>query len=306
MTFEGHAVLAGTAEWEEAPAPRKRWGVTSETGRLSDVLLSEPRHLAMIPCNEVTKEWLADGHRTCSASAAGQHKAFADALRIAGVTSWFVPARSGMADLSFTRDAVTMTPWGAVGLRPAVTHRRAETDHVLATLRTIGVPVAGRIEQGHVEGGDVCLVRNGLVLIGVSDDRTDEAGARQLGAFFERKGWRAMTTRLDSKFLHLDTVLSMASDDVAVACRDALDPELLRELVGLGIELVEASLEDVSALGANIFSLGGGRVVASSATPGINSALAKHGLDVIGVEIGEFAKCGGGPHCLTMPLLRAD
>ena len=51
-----------------------RWGVDSETGRLSDVLLSTPAHLAMVPCNAVTRDSLARGLSSCPASAGAQHR----------------------------------------------------------------------------------------------------------------------------------------------------------------------------------------------------------------------------------------
>lgn len=304
MTFEEPAFRFEAGDWE-APSKEPFFGASTETGRLREVLLARPNHLQIVPCNAVARDGLAKGYSTCSPTAQRQHRELETALAQAGVRCRFVPPSEGMADLSFTRDPVVMTPWGAIGLRLAEPHRRAETDHVLATLARMGVSVAGRIDRGHVEGGDVCLLREGLVLIGISGERTDEVGARTLGTMFKDRGWQALYTQLDAEHLHLDTILAMASDDCAVACVEALEPALLAELERLGIALIPASLDEVAGLRANILSLGGERVIANNPSRAMRAALESRGITTIAVDLGEFAKCGGGPHCLTLPLARA-
>ncbi len=37
-----------------------------------------------------------------------------------------------------------------------------------------------RIREGRIEGGDICLARRGLLILGISGERTDEAGAMPL------------------------------------------------------------------------------------------------------------------------------
>ena len=108
------------------PIALGRWGVASETGRLTDVLLSAPAYLEMVPCNAVTRDSLAKGLIASPALAARQHRALAAALERAGVRCHFVPPAPGFADLCFTRDAVLMSPWGLVELRPSAPHRQAE------------------------------------------------------------------------------------------------------------------------------------------------------------------------------------
>jgi N-dimethylarginine dimethylaminohydrolase len=209
-----------------------------------------------------------------------------------------------MPDLAFTRDAMLMTPWGVIQLRPAAGHRRAEAEHVADTLRELSVPMLGCVEQGRIEGGDVCILRPGLVLIGYSGERSDKAGAHALGRLFEQKGWRAIYSCFDSRFLHLDTQLTMVGRDRAVACLDTLGEAFADRMAALGIELVPATREEVERLGANLLSLGEGRIVAPAGNRRLNRVLARLGHEVIEVEIDQFARCGGGVHCLTLPLAR--
>ena len=70
MTFELAATNLAVDEREywASPAPT-RWGARSETGRLTDVLLSAPSYLQMVPCNEVTRDSLAQGLSTSRGAA---------------------------------------------------------------------------------------------------------------------------------------------------------------------------------------------------------------------------------------------
>jgi arginine deiminase len=285
--------------------PSHPWGVDSETGRLTDVLLSPPTHLAMVPCNAVTRDSLARGLSCCSVSAVAQHRALTSRLDAAGVRCHLVPSRPGLSDLAFTRDSVLMTPWGLVELRPSEPHRRGEAAHLAAALKDSGIGSLGAVEEGKVEGGDVCLLRPGLVMIAISGERTDEAGARALGRIFERRGWRALYTRIDPRYLHLDTQFTLVSKHFAVACLDTLEAGFAETMAGLGIDLLPATPGEVDRLEANLLSLGGCRVAAPSGETRLNRALRRRGYDLIEVEIDQFVRCGGGVHCLTMPLGRS-
>lgn len=306
MTIHGSA----RAESESAAplaerTPAGPWGVDSETGRLTDVLLSPPTHLAMVPCNAVTRDSLARGLSSCPASAVAQHRALAARLEEAGVRCHLVPSKPGLSDLAFTRDSLLMTPWGLVELSPSEPHRRGEAAHLVAALKGIGVESLGPVGEGRVEGGDVCLLRPGLVMIAISGERTDEAGARALGRIFERGGWTALYTRIDPRYLHLDTQFTLVSKHFAVACLETLEPGFAGTMAGLGIDLLTATPGEVDRLEANLLSLGGCRVVAPAGETRLNRALRRRGYDLIQVEIDQFVRCGGGVHCLTMPLGRS-
>jgi N-dimethylarginine dimethylaminohydrolase len=286
------------------PETVHRWGVATETGELTDVLLCAPAFLEMVPCNSVSRESIGKGLLTSPSLAARQHQALAAALEQNGVRCHFVPPCAGLADLCFTRDAVLMSPWGLIELRPAAPHRRAEPGHVARAAAALGVPHLDRILEGSIEGGDICLLREGVLLIGHSGDRTDERGARALGALFERRGWEVIHTRFDPRFLHLDTLFTMVSGDCAVACPAVLEDDFLAQLGWLGIGIIPASVEEVVSLGANLLSLGKARVVAPAGNDRLNFILASAGFEVIAVELDQFTRCGGGAHCLTMPLAR--
>ena len=121
---------------------------------------------------------------------------------------------------------------------------------------------------------------------------------------FELMGWEVIYAPFDPKYLHLDTIFTMLSHDCAVACPDALGAELEAQLARLGVGIIPATMEEVARLGANLLCLGGGRILAPADNVRLNDILGRSGFEVISVEVDQFTRCGGGLHCLTMPLAR--
>lgn len=304
MPFDFAAAESGVGDLLIEPRESARWGVDSEYGRLTEVMLSVPRHLEIVPCNAVSIENHRNGI-TCSPDVAvEQHARLVQALEAEGVRCHFVPPSPDLPDLSFTRDTTLMTPWGLIGLRPAVVHRLPEVAHVRRAAQTWGVPMLSTVGEGSIEGGDVCLVRPGLVVIGHSGERTDRVGAEALARTFEARGWRAILTGFDRGFLHLDTLFTMLDEGRAVARVEGLDPDFLLELQALGISILPARSDEVQKLGSNLLSLGAGRLLSPADNERVNAELEQLGYSVIRVEIDQFTRCGGGMHCLTMPLAR--
>lgn len=283
---------------------RFRWGANSEYGRLTDVLLCAPHYLEMLPCNAVTRESIENGLGYCPVTAAMQHEALVRLISDEGVSCHFAPAHSDLPDLTFTRDAALITPWGLVELRPSVAHRRSEARHIARAAEALGMPLLGAVSHGTVEGGDVCLVAPGTVLIGYSGERTDRLGAEALSVLFETKGWEVIFHRFDPHYLHLDTFFTMVGPHLAVACPELLSASLLQRLDRLGIELLPATPEEVRGLGANLLSLGDRRIVSPAGNCRIADELRRRDYDLLEIELDQFLRCGGGIHCLTLPLAR--
>lgn len=287
------------------PQAPSREGVDSEYGRLQSVLLADPRHLDLVPCNSVSNEAIRNGLRSCPTRAAKQHASLVAALKAEGVEVRLVPAEAGLPDLAFTRDTSLMTPWGLLGLRPGAAHRTREVDAVMEAAAGAGLPVLGRIDRGRIEGGDVAMIRPGLLAIGISGNRTDDAGAHALAAIYERYGWEVIRYPLDPHFLHLDTIFCMVDRDLAVACTDVLQDGFLARIEAAGIELLPLSYKETRRLGCNLLSLGDKRVVSSGTCPRTDAVLTARSFRTISLGLSEFTMCGGGVHCLTMPLRRA-
>lgn len=293
------------------PAPL-RPGVSGETHRLTDVVLCAPSNLATVPCCSVTRESIRNGFSVSMAQAMAQHSALTRTLSQRGVRCHIVPAHPDLADQCFTRDVAVTTPWGLVGLNPALSHRRSEVDQMFAALARHGVQPYDRVVSGTIEGGDVCVARPGLLILGMSGERTTAEGASAFAAPFEKDGWQVLRYAFDPHFLHLDTMFCMLDQDRALACVDVLDDWFIEAITAQGIELIPVSYKASRRLGCNILSLDGKTILMSSVSADEGSSdgrsvadhVRKAGFDVVELDISQFAACGGGIHCLTMPLRR--
>lgn len=286
--------------------PAARWQVCGETDRLTDVLLCPPEFLDPVPCCSVTREQVRDGFALCRETALAQHAELRRTLEAHGVACHIAEPAPGMADLCFTRDAAVTTPWGLVALNPALPHRRPEADRLLAAAAALGVEPLTRISTGTIEGGDVCVARAGLLIIGCSGERTNQQGADELAALFRRFGWDVLVHHYDPHFLHLDTIFCMLDRHHALACTDVLSDTFLAELAVREIRTIPVTYKEARRLGCNVLSIDGRTIVTSKGQDRVARLLAGAGFAPVEVDISQLTACGGGVHCLTMPLARAN
>lgn len=277
--------------------------VVSETDRLTDVILCQPLHLTPVPCCAVTREALAAGFTTDAVEALRQHNMLVEALERHGVRCHSLVPSPDLPDMCFTRDIGVATPWGMTALNPAMPHRRGEVDALLETCAEWKMPVR-QITRGTIEGGDVCVAREGLLIVGLSGERSCAAGAEEFAAPFRAAGWDVLLCPFHADHLHLDTIFCMVEKDEAIGCLELLDPTFVEALYERGIKLIPMPTALSSSLGCNILSLGGRRILTSATDAVVTSALRKAGYAVDDIDISQFAACGGGIHCLTQPLRR--
>ena len=135
-------------------------------------------------------------------------------------------------------------------------------------------------------------------------------GARQLAALATAAGGEARVFDLPywhgpGELLHLLSVISPVADDLAVVYEPLL-PVGLWELLGdLGIRLIAVPEEEFATLGCNILAIRPGVVVVAEGNPRTRRALEAAGCEVHAFEAAEIGlNGGGGPTCLTRPILR--
>jgi N-dimethylarginine dimethylaminohydrolase len=210
-------------------------------------------------------------------------------------------------DLCYVFDPLLVVSGGAIPLRPGKPNRADEPAVLERWLLDRGAPVVGRIEApGTVEGGDTVWLRDDLFVIGRSL-RTNDAGARRLASLVggdvrivDVPYWKG-----PAELVHLMSVISPVSDDLAVVFLPLLPAGLYRWLIELDIGLVEVPEDEYLTLGCNVLAVRPGVVVAADGNPVTRRRLEAAGIEVHAIPLRELGENGsGGVTCLTRPLLR--
>lgn len=293
----------GTAQARPA-AEALPWGVDSEHGRLLEVLLCPPDNFRWLPTSAISRATLESGRTYDPAAARRQHAELVSAYEGAGVGCNFLAPDPALPYQVFARDSSAMTPWGTVVTQLKQSWRRGEYAPVIRFYEEAGIPIWRMITAGALEGGDVIVVEPGSVLIGSGEERTEEAAARQLAAWFEAEGWEARVEPIPARFVHLDVLVAVLAERLAAVCTDVVPSGLLKWLRVRRFELVDLPAADAFALGVNAISLGADRVLSGAGATRLNEELRARGIEVLAPELDAFTLGGGGAHCLGQALRR--
>src|SRR4051812_34192847 len=253
-----------------------------------------------------------------------------------------------LPNLLFTRDS---SVW--IGDEVAVTSLAMPARHrestITAAIYTHHPRFAG-VEQlygsglEHLEGGDVLLLAEGVVAVGVGE-RTTPGGAERLARRLFARG--LATTVLvvpiaqQRATMHLDTICTMVDVDAMVmypAVADQLmawtvtapdgvaedagtaelsvsgpQPFLVAAAGAMGIErlrVIDTGLDPVTAEreqwddGNNTLALAPRPAVAYERNTVTNAALEAHGIEVVAIAGSELGSGRGGPRCMSCPIQR--
>jgi N-dimethylarginine dimethylaminohydrolase len=278
------------------------WTLTSETGRLTDVLLCRPDHYDWIPTNAIARATLAEGRPMDRAALAAEYAEFEDALTGAGVRRHYLTPEPGLPYQVYTRDSSQVAPGGVVLTQLAMPQRRGE---LRAVIDFYGWPLWQVATQGTLEGGDIHVIRPGLCAIGCSGGRTSAAGADQFAGWLRGLGWEVVIVPFDDHFLHLDLLFGMVAPGLALTCPDALPDWFTIWLRDRQIRTIPVGYRAAFAdMACNALALGDGRVLSPRHSAATNAALRAEGLTVLDPDLRLFAHGGGSAHCMTMPLAR--
>jgi N-dimethylarginine dimethylaminohydrolase len=285
---------------------------SNEYGRLARVVLKHARE-AFAGDALIREQW-RDLRFTAPPGydrAVAEYDRFAEALLGTDADVRWLPAGDAAGlDSIYVRDASVVCPGGIILCRMAKPQRALEPRAQERAFAEWGLPIAGAIRApGTLEGGDVVWLDEQTVAVG-EGYRTNAEGIRQLSRLLG-PGVEVVTVPLPhwrgpGDVFHLMSMLSPVDRDLAVAYSPLL-PVVFREwLLDRGIELVEVSDGELETMGANVLAVAPRRCVMLAGNPRTRAGLEAAGAEVIAYAGDEISvKGGGGPTCLTRPLVRA-
>lgn len=278
--------------------------VKNSTGILKKVMVCSPKHLQLQPVNEISKDWISKGETDSNREAAlREHAEFVDAYRSNGVEVVEVEPNINEPLMVFARDFGGCVNEGVIMGHFREPCRRGESEIYEAKLKEIGVPVIARCSAGNFEGGDFWFLDDYTLAIGVVD-RTNWDAIKNIREQMEKFGYNVIGVECPPENLHLDMCFNIVADKVALAATAQLPYNFLRMLKKRGFTIIDVPSELVFRHGCNVQALGNDKVMVVKNNRSVNEKMKAIGLELVEVDLVELLKAGGGPHCMTFPLVR--
>jgi len=226
------------------------------------------------------------------------------------IIKYFPMDKSLSLDSMYCRDASIATDHGMIICTMGKKDRRLEPEAQRLAFQADGVSILGKITApGTLEGGDVAWLNEKTLAVGHTY-RTNLEGIRQLKTYLAPHGVEVIVANLPhyrgvQDVFHLMSILSPVDKDLAVVYSPLMPIRFRNLLLEMNYKFVEVPEDEFESMGCNILAIGPRKCIMVEGNPKTKVALEKAGCEVLtykGLEIS--VKGGGGPTCLTRPLLR--
>jgi dimethylargininase len=223
-----------------------------------------------------------------------EHRAYVDALAMAGVAVDILKPLEAFPDSVFVEDTALTFPEGAILLRPGAPSRLAEREEVRGALARHFANVAELGVGEYADGGDV-LVTPETVFIGLSA-RTNRLGGEALVRHLAALGRQAEIVQTPPGVLHLKSACALLSEDTIVATA-ALAP------VFSGCRVLTPPPGEEA--GANLVRINQ-KVLVAAGFPRLTDMIRQEGLEVKVLPAREIAKLDAGLSCMSLRWAKRD
>lgn len=277
--------------------------VKNSTNVLKKVLLCPPTYLEFEPINVITEEWVRKGEKINSEECRREHAEFIEAYRENGVEVVMMEPSKGLYHQVFARDFGVCIDEGFITGKFREPSRIGETGAYEDKMKELGIPNIARCTTGGFEGGDFFFLDDYTMVQGIIA-RTDRAGFDNIRSQVNELGYEMIGVECKRENLHLDMCFNIIGENVAVLCKEALPHSFLKILEKRNFQLIDVPQEGVFKHYCNLQALGKDKVLSFNNNKIVNEKMTALGFKVIKVDLVEILKGGGGPHCMTFPLLR--
>lgn len=213
-------------------------------------------------------------------------------------------------DSIYCRDAAIATDFGMILCNMGKLDRINEPLSQRQVFIENDIPVLGKIKApGTLEGGDVAWLDKNTLAVGHTY-RTNEEGITQLKQLLEPKGIEIIVADLphykgQQDVFHLMSILSPVDKDLAVVYSPLMPIKFRNELLKRGFEFIEVPDDEFESMGCNVLAISPRQCIMVKGNPITKKRLEDAGCNVKTYKGNEISvKGGGGPTCLTRPLLR--
>lgn len=240
-----------------------------------------------------------------------QHHGFVRELEAAGAEILELGASAEFSlDAVYAHDASLITDFGLILMRPGKANRLSEPARHRTFAEEAGIAIFGEISApGTTEAGDIVWLNSKTLLIG-HGYRTNAAGIDQMRSLLAPKGIEVISAPLPhgggpSTCLHLMSLMSVLDEHTVLVDLPWLAVETVELLRQNGFKLIEIDYSERETLACNVLALGNKHLLAIEENSTTNDRLRQSGFDVGTFPGDELCiNGGGGPTCLTRPLLR--
>ncbi|ARF76323.1 dimethylargininase [Streptomyces sp. NPDC012600] len=268
----------------------------ARTARPRELLMCRPAHY------DVTysiNPWMHPEKPVDTALALAQWEQLRSLYEDAGHTVHTIEPEQGLPDMVFAANGATVVDGKVLAARFRHVERTAEGPAYLQWFLNNGW--ADTLWPEHINEGEGDYLLAGRRLLAGTGFRTDARSHAEAQEFFGVPV--TGLTLVDPRFYHLDTALSVLSDDEIMYYPDAFSPGSRAVLRELYPDALLASHADADVFGLNAFS-DGLHVFLPQAATGLAAQLAERGFEPVGTDLSELLKAGGSTKCCTLELRR--
>lgn len=240
-----------------------------------------------------------------------EYKTFENTLRDAQVDVYYFLKNDEVSiDSMYCRDAAIATDFGMIICEMGKSGRRNEPQAQKEVFMERNIPILGEIKApGTLEGGDVAWLDEKTLAVGHTY-RTNAEGISQLKSLLEPYGVTIVVAELPhykgpSDVFHLMSILSPIAPNLAVVYSPLMPIKFRNQLKERGYQFVEVPDDEFESMGCNVLALSPKKCMMVAGNPKTQMALEEAGCEVFaytGEHISVYG--GGGPTCLTRPMLR--